>query len=189
VSASLLAGALDRFETDDPGEQADLALLRSLAATPDPWDRRQPLHVTASALVLHPPTARVLLRRHERLARWLHVGGHGDPGEQDPFAIAMREATEESGLTDLAAWPEPTEPALIHVVVVDVPASAREPAHRHGDVRYLLATATPERAQPESPSAPLRWAGFDEAIDLVGTDNLVVALRRARSALVTPPPG
>ena len=43
-------------------------------------------------------------RRHPEHAdykRW--VGGHFDPGESDPVAVAFREAREETGLTDLAA--------------------------------------------------------------------------------------
>ena len=183
-----LEAALARFEPAGAEEEADLARLRRLAATADPWDRRQPLHVTASALVLHPPTARVLLRWHERLGRWLHVGGHGDPGESDPFGIARREAVEETGLDDVTAWPDPARPELIQVAVVDVPARAPEPAHQHADIRYLMATAAPERARPESPDAPVRWLDFDEALELVGSDNLAAALRRARDAL-TPRPG
>lgn len=188
MTATLLETALERFRPEGPREEADLARLRKLTRThDDPWDRHQPLHVTASALVVHPPTSRVLLRWHERLGRWLHVGGHGDPGETDPFAIALREAEEETGLGDLAAWPDAADPALIHVAVVDVPARAPEPAHHHADIRYLVATATPEQARPESAEAPVRWLDFDQAIELVGTDNLVVALRRAQDLLSHPP--
>lgn len=187
MTPTLLEAALARFEPAGAGEEADLARLRALAATPDPWDRRQPLHVTASALVLHPPTARVLLRWHERLGRWLHVGGHGDPGEADPFAIALREAGEETGLDDLVPWPDREDPALVQIAVVNVPARAPEPAHHHADIRYLMATATPEQARAESPTTPVRWLDFDEALELVGTDNLAEALRRARDALTRRP--
>ena len=50
----------------------------------DPWARDTPRHVTCSALVLHPPSGRVLLRWHRRQQAWLQVGGHADPGETDP---------------------------------------------------------------------------------------------------------
>src|SRR5579871_5421231 len=92
----------------------------------DPWSRSLQLHFTASALVLHPESGRVLLRWHPRLGRWLQVGGHGDPGESDPLAIALREAAEETGLADLVPWPDAS---LRHAVLCDVPASAAEPAH------------------------------------------------------------
>lgn len=176
---SPLAAALAGFEPESNQERADLAQLRALAATPDPWDRRLPLHVTASALVVDPAAGLVLLRWHDRLRRWLHVGGHGDPGETDPFAVACREAIEETGLDDVAAWPGPA-PTLIQVAIVDVPANAREPAHHHADLRYLLATAHPERARAESPTTPLKWRDFDAAVALVGADDLAIAIGRAR---------
>jgi 8-oxo-dGTP pyrophosphatase MutT (NUDIX family) len=139
------------------------------------------LHVTASALVVDPSTGRVLLRWHDRLSRWLHVGGHAEPGEDRPFDIARREAQEETGLRDLTAWPEADRPQLIHVVVVAVPASGSEAAHEHADLRYVLATSQPERAEAETAATPLRWLPLDEAIEVAGEDNLVVALRRLKA--------
>src|SRR3954447_8552207 len=71
----------------DDAEATDLARIRALVASDPatgPWSRELPLHVTASALVVHPATRRVLLRWHARQGSWLHVGGHGDPGETDP---------------------------------------------------------------------------------------------------------
>ena len=98
VSSGWLAGYQAVGET----EAADVARMRGLAANePDPWSRSLPLHFTASALVLHPDSGRVLLRWHQRLRMWLQAGGHADPGESDPLAIALREAAEETGLPDL----------------------------------------------------------------------------------------
>jgi NUDIX domain len=71
----------------------------------DPWQRSAPLRLTASALIVHPASARVLLRWHQRLEGWFQVGGHGDPGEDEPLAVALREPGEETGLTDLTPWP------------------------------------------------------------------------------------
>jgi len=178
-----LATALAAARPRSALEAADLARLRSLAASPAAWDRAAALHVTGSALVVHPPTARVLLRWHERMQGWLQVGGHGDPGEDDPLAVARREAREETGLDDLVPWPDAERPVLLHAVVVPVPAAGDEPAHEHGDLRYLLATAHPERARPERPGAPLRWLHLDEAVAAVGEDNLRVTLARAAALL------
>jgi 8-oxo-dGTP pyrophosphatase MutT (NUDIX family) len=114
---------------------------------------------------------------------WLQVGGHGDPGEADPCAIARREAHEETGLADLRAWPDSSHPVLLHVVVVPVPAGGDEPAHEHADFRYLLATDTPDAVAPEHATAPLRWCSLDEARELVTEDNLVTTIGRAEAAL------
>jgi len=80
-------------------ETADVERVRALAADPgNPWSRSLPLHLTASALIVHPDSGQVLLRWHQRQQAWLQVGGHGDPGESDALMIAVREAREETGL-------------------------------------------------------------------------------------------
>jgi 8-oxo-dGTP pyrophosphatase MutT (NUDIX family) len=171
--ATTLLDYLDRHQPRTADEAADLATVIAIAGSEAAWDRSAELHVTGSALIVHPPTRRVLLRWHERQQGWLQVGGHADPGESDPLAVALREGAEETGLTDLVPWPAADGRAVVeHVVVVDVPANDREPAHRHADVRFLLATAHPDEVRPEKESAPLRWVGIAEALELAGEDNV-----------------
>jgi 8-oxo-dGTP pyrophosphatase MutT (NUDIX family) len=181
-----LAAELDAYQPRTAVEAHDLGRTRELVAGDpgdDPWARTSPLHVTASALVVHPPTARALLRWHERMGTWLQVGGHGDPGESRPFAIAVREAREETGLTDLAPWPDRGAPTLVHVVVVPVPAGGGEPPHEHADLRYLLATDAPDAVVPESAAARLRWVPVDDAGSVATNDNLAVTLSRVAQLL------
>lgn len=169
---------LDAFQPRSPEEASDVERIRQLASQGDPWPRSLPLHVTGSAVVVHPPTCRVLLRWHQRMRAWLQVGGHGDAGEVDPYAVALREAEEETGLHDLTPWPDPAQPTLLQVAIVPVPARKREPAHEHADFRYGLATNAPELATPESPTAQLRWLVLNEALATVAEDNLRVCLSR-----------
>ncbi|HXJ24284.1 MAG TPA: NUDIX domain-containing protein [Streptosporangiaceae bacterium] len=177
-----LSGLLTEYRATGETEAADLERITRLAASaPDPWSRELlPLHFTASALVVHPPTGRVLLRWHARQERWLQVGGHGDPGERDPLAIALREATEETGLTDLAPWPDPS---LVHAVICDVRPSATEPAHQHADLRFIFATAEPTAVAPENEFSPLRWLSFEEARTIAEGNNLSQTIFRAAGLL------
>jgi 8-oxo-dGTP pyrophosphatase MutT (NUDIX family) len=178
-----MSGWLAGYQAAGDTEVADVARMRVLAAAePDPWSRSLPLHFTASALVLHPGSGRVLLRWHQRLRMWLQAGGHADPGEGDPLAIALREAAEETGLSDLVPWPDGR---IKHVVVCHVPAGKGEPAHEHADLRYFMATGVPGRARPENPGAPLRWLTLAEARDLAGTNNLRLTLDRAAALLAS----
>ncbi|HYB16392.1 MAG TPA: hypothetical protein VEF71_13865, partial [Streptosporangiaceae bacterium] len=72
AATTSLGRLLDRYHPDGEAETADLRRVRALAETADdPWWRVLPLHLTASALIVHPETARVLLRWHQRQQAWL----------------------------------------------------------------------------------------------------------------------
>ena len=177
-----IADLLETYRPDGEAETADVARVRALLErSPDPYPRSLPLHVTGSALVVHPDSGRVLLRWHPRQQAWLQVGGHGDPGETDPVGIALREGREETGLPDLAPWPDA---ALLQVAIVDVPARGDEPDHQHADLRFLLATAEPDAARPENPGALLRWLTVPEARELTAEGNVLDLLARADSRFV-----
>jgi 8-oxo-dGTP pyrophosphatase MutT (NUDIX family) len=181
IAPSPLAVLLDQYQPAGEAETADLRRAQGLAGTAhDPWRRELPLHVTASALIVHPETGRVLLRWHQRQQAWLQVGGHGDPGESDPLAIARREAVEEAGLADLTPWPDAQ---LRHLVIVGVPAGKGEPAHEHADLRYFMATQTPDAARAENEHAPLRWLSIPEAYQATSEVNLRESLVRLERLL------
>jgi 8-oxo-dGTP pyrophosphatase MutT (NUDIX family) len=182
----VLTGLLTDYQAAGATEAADLDRMRRLAqAAADPWSRSQlPLHFTASALVLHPASRRVLLRWHVKHDLWLQVGGHGDPGESDPLQIALREAREETGLSDLVPWPDER---LQHAVLCAVRQSGSEPEHEHGDLRYFLTTEHPDMIAPENEQSPLRWLTLGKARALVGANNLSETLDRAERLLDTYP--
>lgn len=180
-SAALLA-ALEAFTPESADEAADVARIRALAHAGDPWTRSLPLHVTGSALIVDEARKRVLLRWHARQQAWLQVGGHADPGEHDPFAIAVREGLEETGLSDLRPWPG-FVPTVLQVCIVPVAAGKGEPAHEHADVRYCLATQIPEAARPETSGAEIEWLSLDDALQRAADENLRVGLRRVSAAL------
>lgn len=171
----------------DAVERSDVDEIERLAATgSEPWSQDLPLHLTASALVVDLTTGRLLLRWHARQQAWLQVGGHGEPGEREPLQVALREGHEETGLTDLKPWPNT---ALLHAVVVPVQEKGESPAHRHADLRFVLATEHPDEARAERPDAPLRWVTVDEALSLTAEENLRETIRRLHHLVVESLPG
>ncbi len=150
------ATLLDRYRPQGDTETADIRRVRALAHTAaDPYRRDLPLHLRGSALIVYPPTARVLLRWHQRQQPGFR-GGHGDPGEIDLLAIVRPgKLEEETGLPDPAPWPDAE---VKQVVIVDVPPGKGEPAHQHADVRFFMATATPDAIRAGEP-ARARCAG------------------------------
>lgn len=120
----------------------DHALLREQIAVGDPLHDRGtwPGHVTTSAIILDRTGHRTLLVRHRALSRWLQPGGHYEAPE-DLASSALREATEETGLTGLALdpWHEACgTPIDIDTHPIPARPERREPAHWHHDIRYLV---------------------------------------------------
>jgi hypothetical protein len=69
------------------------------------------------------------------------------------------------------------------VAVVPVPARGDEAAHEHADLRFVLATATPDDARPERHDAPLRWLTVPQATSLSAEANLRELLARVGALL------
>jgi 8-oxo-dGTP pyrophosphatase MutT (NUDIX family) len=109
------------------------AFLGFLAARPDATRRAcQPGHITASAVVLSADRRSVLLTLHPRIGRWVQLGGHCEPEDPTIAAAALREATEESGMTGLVIDPIP-----VHLDVHPLTCSLGLPT-RHFDIRFLV---------------------------------------------------
>jgi 8-oxo-dGTP pyrophosphatase MutT (NUDIX family) len=172
-----LRDALLRHVPADGREAADRAAILRLVETEAACFSRStfaPGHVTGSGFIVHSPSRRVLLHHHRRLDAWLQMGGH-DEGESDPRATALREGAEESGLPDLVLL----SPAILDVDVHAIPAGKGEPPHLHHDVRYALATLSPDAIQrDDAESLALRWFTLEEAAAAMADPDATRALAR-----------
>lgn len=182
-----LAALLDNHTPSDEAEAQSIEQIRRMMQQhPNIFS---PLcaagHITGSALVIHPASRRMLLTHHAKLQRWLQMGGHTEY-ELDPAETALREAREESGLRDLRFYPDSDLQAAgpIDIDVHLIPARNDIPAHYHLDIRYLLATETPEAVQITPESRDLRWFDLDGDLSLLNLDaSLTRLIEKARRVI------
>jgi 8-oxo-dGTP pyrophosphatase MutT (NUDIX family) len=127
-------------------------------------------HLTASSLICAPNDGKVLLTLHSRIGRWLQTGGHIESTDATLEAAAVREAQEESGLSDLAL-----EPGLLLLSKHEVPCGTVRPTY-HLDVQYLVITNQMVRPKIGNESLDVRWFAHDQ---LPEVDHSVLALVRA----------
>lgn len=123
---------------------------------PDACERTcRPGHLTGSALVVDDAGANTLLMLHAKLGRWLQPGGHAD-GDANLAAVALREATEETGIAGLHIWPQP-----LHLDIHRVDPPGEDP-HLHYDVRFLVLAPADAQPQGNHESNGLRWVPLDD---------------------------
>ncbi len=180
-----LATSLDRFATDGPEDAALTALFRALLAgevDADPYGRGgRHGHFTGSAFVVSADGRRTALMHHRKLDRWLQPGGHAD-GDHDLRRVALREAEEEIGLTDLVV-----EPDIFDLDRHWIPERPGEPGHWHYDVRFVVRATGDETLRGNGESRALAWRDID---DLAAGDHIDASLARmARRWLSRPPFG
>jgi 8-oxo-dGTP pyrophosphatase MutT (NUDIX family) len=124
-------------------------------------------HLTGSAWLVSTDGMRALLMHHRKLNRWLQPGGHAD-GNADLAHVALREAIEETGITDLQI-----EPEIYDLDRHRIPARGDEPEHWHYDLRFVLRAMSDENFVQNEESLALAWfdiqklandGEFDESI-------------------------
>lgn len=151
--------AVQNASAGDPEHEANRArILAFIDAHPDALHRScQEGHLTGSAVVIDPGTRQVLLLLHAKVQRWLQPGGHAD-GDGNLARVALREATEETGITGLRVL----TPAVDLDVHLFHNAAAAEPDHLHLDVRHLVVAPAGAVAVTNHESDDVRWVPVDD---------------------------
>ena len=155
-----------RYEPFNEQEMRDKdVILRFLEENDDAFLRENLIaHMTASAWVVNPKRDKVLMVYHRIYDSWSWTGGHAD-GEEDLLAVALREVTEETGVTHVR--PVSKDIFSLETLTVDGHEKRGEyvPSHLHLNVTYLLEADDTEVLRVcEDENKGVAWFGLDEAL-------------------------
>ncbi|QBB70209.1 NUDIX domain-containing protein [Pseudolysobacter antarcticus] len=166
-----LAVAFAKYADDYPDEPDAGEFVLFLAGNAPVFSRANLQgHFTGSAWLVSADGARVLLTHHRKLGRWLQLGGHAD-GDEDLARVALREAEEESGLSDLII----ADPHIFDIDRHSIPARGDEPGHWHYDVRFVVRATGSEKFALSEESLELAWLSIES---IAADGDADISLRR-----------
>lgn len=154
---SSLLSALRNYQTTYDDEKVFVPRFIELLQHPDAYQRHHlPGHITGSSWIVNKDRSNVLLVEHRFLGKWLQPGGHAD-GDENVFRVALREANEETGLTNLTPIG-----GLFDVDIHSIPArnDLSFPQHDHYDVRFLFEADDTDTLKISDESTDLRWVSL-----------------------------
>ena len=138
-------------------------MLRYMDTFPDLLTRENEMaHFTASCWIVNPARTHTLMAFHNLYQSWAWLGGHAD-GEAELLRVALREASEESGIE--GARPLSEDIFSLEILGVDghVKRGHYVAAHLHLNCTYLLEAddRLPIRSKADENSA-VRWIPLTE---------------------------
>jgi 8-oxo-dGTP pyrophosphatase MutT (NUDIX family) len=148
----------------------------------------RPGHITGAAWIVSADRRHYLLAHHRKLDRWLQLGGHAD-GQAQIDQVALREAREESGMTEFELVPISGALVPLDLDVHKIPArydaagNFVEDAHEHHDVRFLMVAHAGQKLQVSNESHEVRWFTSEEVLRLTDEESVLRMMYKAARIL------
>lgn len=125
-------------------------------------------HVTGSAWIVDKSRQFTLLTHHRKLDKWFQTGGHCD-GNWDVLKVAMREAMEETGLSNIQI----ISSNIFDIDIHEIPERKGVPSHLHYDVRFLLEADINQPLIISRESSDLAWVALSKVSNLNDSESIM----------------
>ncbi|QQR69149.1 MAG: NUDIX domain-containing protein [Alphaproteobacteria bacterium] len=170
--AKTIKGWLDFLESYRPFDESEALNCRQLVdflrSSDNPFDRSNLLaHCVADALIVNPVRSHALMLVHGVSGNWMSPGGHAD-GDADLCAGALREAEEETGLSQAILMPlrgGRLWDVNVGLVPERISRYGREPSHLHFDICFAFEAEDSFPLKISDESDDLAWLPVQDACD------------------------
>ncbi|MEL6560039.1 MAG: NUDIX hydrolase [Bacteroidota bacterium] len=136
-------------------------------------------HFTGSCWVTNSQLDKVLLLHHAKLDRWLQPGGHAD-GDQNLLSVAMKELSEETGISTFENNPD----SLFDIDIHTIPERKNVPEHEHFDARFHFIVDEGLNLEINSESNALKWISINDVIEMTNYEKSFERMVRKTKELV-----
>ncbi len=125
-------------------------------------------HITGSSWIVNQDRTKVLMIYHNIYDSWAWTGGHAD-GEADLLSVALREAKEETGITNI----KPVLKDIYSLEILCVNGHVKEgkyvSSHLHLNITYLLEADDKESIRIKADeNSGVKWADINKSSKLSG---------------------
>lgn len=174
-SQTEMLAVLADYQPNDNSERDAVSFIHQFVAEhPRYWSRSTLAgHTTASAWITNADDSKAVLLHHKKLDIWVQPGGHVDDTDATILAASLREAREETGLSELHL----AQSGLFDVDVHAIPERKHEPKHWHLDLRFWFRAATEQLVLSEE-SNELRWLSRAEIEALTDEESVLRMVRK-----------
>ena len=156
------------------------AMLMFIDRNPDYLLRSNSIaHVTSSSIVVNPSMDRILFAYHNLYQSWGWLGGHND-GDEDCLRVAIKETTEETGVTKLK--PYSNDIFMIETIMVPnhIKKGKHVSDHLHLNITYLLIADEKETLViNHEENSNVAWFTFEEALQKVTEPHMIPIYKKA----------
>jgi len=162
--------SVDEYAGRFPLEAAEVKRMREFVLANDNCFERELEHghMTGSAWLVDLKGERVLLTHHKKLNGWFQLGGHAD-GNHDILEVALTEAREESGITNVA----PVSGQIFDIDIHCIPQHKNVQSHYHYDVCFVFQVVDSEEYVVSDESNDLAWADTSQIENYSTSDSML----------------
>lgn len=123
-------------------------------------------HFTASNWIVNHEKTKVLMAYHNIYQSWAWTGGHAD-GNSNLLQVALKEAREETGLTNLKVLSNGIYSLEVLTVDSHIKNGKFVPSHLHLDCCFLLEADEKERVRIKADeNSGIKWIDKNDAIKI-----------------------
>ena len=129
-------------------------------------------HLTSSGFIVNKNRDKVLMIHHNIYNSWGWTGGHAD-GDSDLLEVAIKEAKEETGITNVR--PIIDDICCIDILTVKghIKKGKYVAPHLHLSVAYVLeADETEEVKVKEDENSGVKWVDIDKVLELTDEEHM-----------------